>query len=99
MDSIEGDWLVKLSEYRWLFTSKQRGKKWRVALFASLTSEEITQINNEGVHEKTKKANKFGFPVFKGNGLSLSIKTTEKGFVYKCKLILRNLTCSLENQS
>ena len=30
---------------------------------------------------------------------SLSIKTNEKGFVYKCKLILHNLTCSLENQS
>ena len=31
---------------------------------------------------------------------SLSIKTDEKGFVYKCKLILRNLiTRSLKNQS
>ena len=29
---------------------------------------------------------------------SLSIKTNGKGFVYKFKLIMRNLTCSLENQ-
>ena len=66
---------------------------------ASVTSEEIIQINDEAVPENTKKAIKFGLAVFKGNGLSLSIKSNEKGFVYKCKLILRNLTCSLENQS
>ena len=38
--------------------------------FASVTSEEITQINNEGVPENTKKASKFGLAVIKGNGLS-----------------------------
>ena len=73
--------------------------------FPSVTSEEIIQINDEAVPENTKKATKFGLAVFKGNGLcqfltrSLSIKTHEKGFVYNCKPILRNLTCSLKNQS
>ena len=53
--------------------------------FASVTSEEITQINDEAVPENTKKATKFGFAVFKGNGLSFSPgvidKTNEEGFV------------------
>ena len=38
--------------------------------FASVTSEEITQINDEAVPENTKKAAKFGLAVFKGNGSS-----------------------------
>ena len=38
--------------------------------FASVTSEEITQINDEAVRENTKKATKFGLAVFKANGLS-----------------------------
>ena len=76
--------------------------------FASVTSEEITQINDEAVPESTKKPTKFGLAVtvFEGNGLSffktrsLSIKkNNEKGFAYKFKLTLRNLTCSRENQS
>ena len=37
--------------------------------FASVTSEEITQIKDEAVPENTKKATKFGLAVFKGNGL------------------------------
>ena len=60
--------------------------------FASVTIEEIIKMNYEAVHENKKKATKFGLTQ------SLSIKTNEKGFVYKCKLILSNLTCSLENQ-
>ena len=67
--------------------------------FATVTSEEIIQINDEAVPENTKKATKFGLAVFKGNSLwlayvltkSLSMKSDEKAFVYKCKLILRNL--------
>ena len=55
----------------------------------SVTSEEITQIDDEN----TKKATKFGLAVFKGNALSfLSIKADEKGFLCKRKLIVRNLT-------
>ena len=38
--------------------------------FSSVTSEEITQINDEAVSENTKNATKFGLAVFKGNGLS-----------------------------
>ena len=38
--------------------------------FASLASEEITQINYKAVPENTKKVTKFGLAVFKGNGLS-----------------------------
>ena len=38
--------------------------------FASVTSEEITQIKDEAVTENTKKATKFGLAVFKSNGLS-----------------------------
>ena len=75
--------------------------------FASVTSEEITQINDEAVPESTKKPTKFGLAVtvFEGNGLSffktrslLIKKNNEKGFAYKFKLTLRNLTCSRENQ-
>ena len=73
--------------------------------FASVTSEEIAQINDEAVPGNTKKATKVGVAVFnlrywfKFLTRRLSVKTNEKGFVYKCKLILRNVTCSLENQS
>ena len=39
--------------------------------FASVTNEEITQINDEAVPENTNlKATKFGLALFKGNGLS-----------------------------
>ena len=38
--------------------------------FASVASEEITQINDKAVRENTKKATKFGLAVFKANGLS-----------------------------
>ena len=34
---------------------------------ASVTSEEITQVNDEAVTENTKKATKFGLAMFKGN--------------------------------
>ena len=37
--------------------------------FASVTSEEIIQINEEAVPENTKEATSFGLAVFKGNGL------------------------------
>ena len=73
--------------------------------FASVTKDEITQINDEAVPESTKKPTKFGLAVFEGNGLSffktrsLSIKNNEKGFAYKFKLTLRNLTFSRQNQS
>ena len=42
------------------------------ARFASVTSEEITQINDEAVHENTNKVTKFGLVVFESNGLSFS---------------------------
>ena len=38
--------------------------------FVSVTSEEITQINDGAVPENTKKVTKFELAVFKGNGLS-----------------------------
>ena len=38
--------------------------------FASVTSEEITQIKDEAGTENTKKATKFGLAVFKSNRLS-----------------------------
>ena len=61
--------------------------------FASVTSEEITQINEEAVPENTEKATKFGLKVmvwvFNPEFID---KNNGKGFVYKCKLILRNLT-------
>ena len=95
------DWLVKL---RLSYAIYLRATREKMAFrFASVASEEITEINDEAVPENTKKATKLCLAVFKSNGLSLtrslSIKTNEKGFVFKCKLSLRNLTCSLENQS
>ena len=60
------DWLVKL---RISFVIYLRATWEKMASrFASLTSEEITQINDEAVPENTKKATKFGLAVFKGNG-------------------------------
>jgi len=38
--------------------------------FASVTNEEILQINEEAVPENTKKATKFGLAVFTGKALS-----------------------------
>ena len=38
--------------------------------FASVTSEEITQINDEAVPEYTKKTTNFDYTVFESNGLS-----------------------------
>ena len=38
--------------------------------FASVSNEEITQINDEAVLENTKKVTKFSLAMFKGNGLS-----------------------------
>ena len=59
------DWLVKLGiSFAYLLWKKMASR------FASVTSEEFTQINNEAVPENTKKATKFGLAVFKGNGLS-----------------------------
>ena len=40
-----------------------------VSRFASVTSEEITPINDEAIPENTKKATKFGLAVYKGNDL------------------------------
>ena len=57
------------SAYPLLFTSEQLGKK-MASRFATVASEEITQINDKAVPENTKKATKFGLAVFKGNGLS-----------------------------
>jgi len=34
--------------------------------FASVTSKEITKINDKAILENTKKATKFGLAVFKG---------------------------------
>ena len=42
--------------------------------FTSVTSEEITQINDEGVPENRKKATKFGLTVIKGNDKLIIIK-------------------------
>ena len=99
VDSVEGAlWLASQTPNMLSYLAPSNSGK-MASRSASVTSEEIIQINDEAVPENTKKAIKFGLAVFKGNGLSLSIKSNEKGFVYKCKLILRNLTCSLENQS
>ena len=62
------DWLVKLRISCAIYLRATWDKM--VSRFASVTSEEITQINDEVVPENTKKATKFGSAVFKGNGLS-----------------------------
>ena len=61
------DWLVKLRISFVIYTRATREKM--ASRFASLTSEEIIQINDKAVLENTKKATKFGLAVFKGNGL------------------------------
>ena len=62
------DWLVKLRISCAIYLRATRDKM--ASRFASVTSEEITQINDEVAPENTKKATKFGLAVFKGNGLS-----------------------------
>ena len=42
--------------------------------FASVIREEITQIKDEADPKNTKKATKFGFAVFKGDGLSFQAR-------------------------
>ena len=68
VDSLKArsDWLVKLRISFAIYVRATREKM--ASRFASVTSEEITQINNEAVPENTKKATKFGLPVFKGYG-------------------------------
>ena len=65
VDSVEGrlDWLVKLRISLAIYFRPPRASP-----FASVTSEEITQINDEAVPENTKKATTFGLAVFKRNG-------------------------------
>ena len=62
MDSFEGAlWLASQTRnILCLFTLEKMASR-----FASVTSEEFTQINNEAVPENTKKATKFGLAVFK----------------------------------
>ena len=57
---------------------------------ASVTSEEITQINDEAVPENPKKETKFGLAVFQGNGLtrSLSIKNQRERFCLQMQINL-----------
>ena len=62
------DWLVKLRLSCAIYLRATRDKM--ASRFATVTSEEITQIKDEAVPENTKKATKFGLVVFKGNGLS-----------------------------
>ena len=66
---MHSDWLVKFRISFAIYLQATQEKM--VSRFASRTSEEITQINNEAVPENTsKKVIKFGLAVFKGNGLS-----------------------------
>ena len=60
------DWLVKL----WIsFAIYLRATREKMASrFASVNSQEITQINDEAVPEN--KATKFGLAMFEGNGWS-----------------------------
>lgn len=72
MDSIEGALLLASQTPNIRFASYLRAT-WEkmVSWFASMTSEECTEIiNDEAVPENIKKATKFGLAVFKGNGLS-----------------------------
>ena len=59
------DWLVKLRISCAIYLRATREKM--ASRFASVSSEEITQINDEAVPENTKRATKFGLAVFKGN--------------------------------
>ena len=65
---VRSDWLVKLRISFAIYLRATREKM--ASRFASVTSEEITQINDEAVSENTKNATKFVLAVFKGNGLS-----------------------------
>ena len=62
------DWLVKLRISCAIYLRATWDKM--ASRFASMTSEEITQINDKAVPENTKKATKLGLAVFKGSGLS-----------------------------
>ena len=68
--SVEGAlWLATQTQnIHLLFTSEQLEQK-MASWFASVTSEEVMQINYDAVPENTKKATKFGLAVFQGNGL------------------------------
>ena len=61
------DWLVK---HRLSVAVYRATREKMASPFASVTSEEIIQINDEAVPENTKKATKFGLVLFKGNCLS-----------------------------
>ena len=61
------DWLVKLRISCTIYLGATREKM--ASRFASVSSKEITKINDEAVPENTKRATKFGLAVFKGNGL------------------------------
>ena len=61
------DWFVKLWISCAIYLRATREKM--ASQFASVTSEEIIQINDEAVPKNTKRATKFGLAVFKGNGL------------------------------
>ena len=60
------DWLVRLDFAVYLRATWKK----MASRFASVTSEEITQINDEAVPENTEKATKLCLAVFKSNGLS-----------------------------
>ena len=64
MDTVESALLLASPNYLWLNREKMTSR------FVSVTSEEITQINDGAVPENTKKVTKFELAVFKGNGLS-----------------------------
>ena len=61
------DWFVKLRISCAIYLRATREKM--ASRFASVTSEEIVQINDEAVPENTKRETKFCLAVFKGNGL------------------------------
>ena len=92
------DWLVKLGI---CFAIYLRATREKVACrFASVTSEAITQTTTrQSLNTQRKQLNLARLRLKVMVTGSFSMKTNEKGFVYKCKLILRNLTCLLENQS
>ena len=57
------NWLVKLQISFAIYPRATREKM--ASRFASVTSEDITQINDEAVLENTKKATKFGLACLK----------------------------------
>ena len=57
------DWLVKLRISCAICLGATREKM--ASRFASVSSEEITKINDEAVPENTKRATKFGLVMFK----------------------------------